>query len=51
MLTVDGSVKHAISTLTLNCYTYFLKATTTKSEKSSYEDINHLESDFVKKKN
>jgi hypothetical protein len=50
MLTVDGSVKHSISTLTLNCYTYFLKATTTKSEKSTHEDNNHLESYFVKKR-
>jgi len=50
MLTVDVGVKHAISTLTLNCYTYFLTPITTKSEKSTHEDNNHLESYFVKKK-
>jgi len=51
MLTLDVGVKHAISTLTLNCYTYFLMVTTTKIEKSTHKDNNHLESYFVKKTN
>jgi len=42
MLTVDVSVKYAISTLILNCYTYFLTVITTKSEKSTHKDNSHL---------